>query len=156
MKMKKFRILLLALLAFSVMANAQVTKSPKTVFEKVDRLVVQIAIVEDSIFYFYFKSDNQFDKPAALVLGINAEMAYNSITDIYNAAMEKESFEYNDAINKKYRFVYRKALDYYEVYSDDLAGKSSLQTKKFKKAVDIISKYYQPNQSENDTITSDQ
>lgn len=139
--MKKIVLVIIALVAFNA-SNAQVTKAPKPVWERVNGFAVQIAIVEDSLFYMRMNSDNQFDEPAIMTLGVNAEMAYEQMLSLRDAAKEKENFYYKDIVGKEFRFVYSKFLDYYMIKTDGLAGKSSLTTPQFDKALKIIKKYY--------------
>lgn len=140
--MKKLVIILIALLSFGAIADAQVSVTKKT---KIERLIslrggyVSLSRHNDLI-YLSVWSDNRFDEAYIINLGRDKATAMQSLEaliEIANTIKKDESIDFNDGLHEYY--VYRGLLKG-EIWikANDRAGYGITSKGELKKILDHL------------------
>lgn len=143
--MKKYILILIALL-FSMPSFAQLNvQKENSKIEKIGTLRSSYAWLycQDSDYYLYIRTTNQFDDPTLFCLGETAESAVQTAQDMidaidtieYKASLEVKDAKGVGAVLLKKKMV---GLPYWEIFQETRAGSSNITPKELQTAITII------------------
>ena len=146
--MKKVIIsLLLAIISISSFAQLNVKKENSKI-EKIGTLRSAYAWMynQDTDYYLYIRTSNQFDDPTLFCLGETAESAIQTAKDMiatidkieYNASLEVMDAKGINAILIKKKMV---GMPYWDIMQDGHAGSSNITPQELQKAIGIIQQH---------------
>lgn len=142
--MKKLLLIVIALITFVPMTNAQIQKKSSTKKETIIslRMGYMTLIVSDGYYYLTMLTTNQFDDAMILKLGNSKESAMQSLTDLIEIASTIETSECVEIDNGYGRTmrIYKGGMGGISIYADGYAGSANTSKSEFNKMLNALTK----------------
>ena len=139
--MKKLVIILIALLSFGAMANAQIQVTHKSSIQTLTsvRLGFISLMTNDGHFYLSFQTSNQFDDSMIIKLGEDKKEAIETLQSFISiiVSMKKGDSVTINSANKEFR-LYRYAKNTILIFADGYAGNSNTNKAEMEKFLDYL------------------